>query len=178
MRFDNSYLDFDDNFKELTEAELQYFRDTVNEIQQILDVEIPIYNRNHEKDFVGKHKEALGIFYTNDKDYPQKDCFITIDNFFIHECYEEKYHGAYNLSFQTLEEVICHEIAHSEQLRHCKRHERITQELLGKVKSFQEGSLDMQIAAAKARGSKKSRKSTEISMESRENQRKEMNNRE
>jgi len=58
------------------------------------------------------------------------------------------------------------------------KHERITQELLGKVKSFQEGSLDMQIAAAKARGSKKSGKSAGISMKNRESQRKEMNIRE
>lgn len=149
--FDNFYLDLNDEVCELTEVELRYFRDTVNEIQHILDVEIPIYNRDHEKDFVGKNKEALGLFYTDDKEYPQKDCFITIDNFFIHECYEEKYHGAYNLSFQTLEEVICHEIAHSEQFRHCKRHERITQELLDKIKASRKQSLEGRISKAKER---------------------------
>lgn len=162
--FDNNYRDFRDRPATLTKEELCYFHDTVALIRVVLGVSIPIYNRDHERDMDGKHKNALGIFYTDDPKDPAADCFITIDNFFIHECYEEKFKGAWNLSFESLEGAICHEIAHMTQFRHCKRHKALTGELLRRVEDYQaqrnKPSLDAQIntAASRAAASSQSHK--------------------
>lgn len=166
VKIDYSYFDLDDKPCELTVDEVGFFDYTVSIVKKALSVDIPIYPCNHEREYKGnKSKNALGIFYTSDPDNPKKDCFITIDNFFIHECYEEMYHGAFNLNFQSLEEVICHEIAHSEKFRHCKTHERITNELLKRVQQYMKsqeisikvisGGLDEKIIAAKMSDRKK-----------------------
>lgn len=136
--FDNTYYDLNEKKTELTKDELEYFQGVVKEIKEVLKVDYPIVNRNHEVEMPKKSKEALGVFYTSDKKDPKRDCFITIDNFFIHECYEEKFHGSYNFTFQSLEEVICHEIAHSEQFQHCKKHSKIAKEMLEKVMTRRE----------------------------------------
>lgn len=145
MQFTDTYSDLYGNKTALTTEEKEYFLNTVNRIKSSLGVELEITNRDHETAFTGKSKEALGIFYTEDPNVPKEDCYITIDNFFIHECYMADTKGELNLSFQTLEEVICHELAHRDKFRHGKGHRKLTNELLSRV------SLDEKIASARSR---------------------------
>lgn len=138
----------------LTEAELAYFNQTVAQVRNALGVQIEISNRDHERELPAKHREALGLFYTSDPKNPAADSFITIDNYFIHECYEEKYADKLNLSGQSFTEVICHEIAHMSKFRHGKGHKELTQELMNRVEAFArkaENSLDNKIAGAATR---------------------------
>lgn len=132
-RFDNVYSDFYDRPVELTEAELNYFHSVAGKFNPIMEdylgVVLPIYNRNHDE-MQGKHKDALGIFYTDDKENLLADAFITIDNFFIHECYESVFNNFPNIAFSTLEETIAHEIAHGLVFRHGKKHRELTQMIL------------------------------------------------
>jgi hypothetical protein len=130
MTFSNIYTDLYDNKLELTQNELNYFYNTVNHIKEKLNIDIEIVNRNHET-LKGKEKEAYGICYKSLHD--NNDLFITIDNFFIHECYEEKFNNKYNLSFESLEHCICHEIAHIQEWRHGKKHTELTEILYNKV---------------------------------------------
>jgi hypothetical protein len=113
----------------------EYFDKTVEKvlISNGMNVnDIPIIIFDHEK-FNGKSKDALGTCHCINGD----DAFIiTIDEFFINECY--KYFildtfSTWELNAETLEYVICHELAHTTQWRHCKKHEKITQKLLSKV---------------------------------------------
>lgn len=137
MEFSNEYLDLWDRPTSLTAEEIAYFRETVECVKKALGVEVEIINRDHYREMDGKHREAHGIFYTNDTKAPAKDCLITIDNLFIHDCYREKFHGEFNLNFESLEHVICHEIAHMSQFRHCKKHSKLTEELYEKVQAYQ-----------------------------------------
>ena len=137
MEFSNEYLDLWDNPTSLTQEELDFFWAAVGDVKAALGVDVDITNRDHTREMDGQHKEALGIFYTSDPKNPAEDCFITIDNYFIHECYMERFHGELNLNFESLEHAICHEIAHMTQFRHCKRHTRITEELYEKVQDYQ-----------------------------------------
>ena len=132
MKFNNKYEDIYGNIVDLTVEELNWFYGIVLKFQILDEAKgIEITNRNHEE-LSGKSKEALGVFYTDDQKDKNADCFITIDNYFIHEQFEWVFNGKYNLSFETLESVISHEIAHRIQFRHCKRHTRLTAEILEK----------------------------------------------
>ncbi len=132
MRFNNRYEDIYGNMVDLTEEELNWFYGIVAKFQMLEEAKgIEIVNRNHEE-LSGKSREALGQFYTDDPKDEKADCFITIDNYFIHEQFEWVFNGKYNLAFETLENVIAHEIAHRFQFRHCKRHKRLTAEILAK----------------------------------------------
>lgn len=130
MALTNKYTDLYDNPVELTLEELTYFDSVVNHIKAVLHKDIKITNRDHST-LKGKDKEACALIYQSTQD--KSDVFITVDNYFIHECFMEKFHGAYNLSFISLEKAICHEIAHLSQWQHCKKHSRITEELYHQV---------------------------------------------
>lgn len=136
--FKNTYLDMYNKPTELSEAELDYFQSVVKRfsviMQDYLGVVLPIYNRDHDE-VGGKHKNALGIFYTNNKENPllsMSNTYITIDNYFIHECYEYIFNGIPYLSFSTstLEEIVSHEIAHGLVFRHGKKHNDLTARIL------------------------------------------------
>lgn len=132
MRFDNRYEDIYGNMVELTSEELKWFHEVVSKFQMLDEAKgIEITNRNHDE-FKDKSKEALGVFYTDNPKDSTIDCLITIDNYFIHEQYECVFNGGYDITFETLESVISHEIAHRFQFRHCKRHTRLTAEILNK----------------------------------------------
>jgi len=119
----NRYTDAYNNITELTEAELQLFNDTVNRIKIALHIECDISNYDHE--LIKGHTNALGICYTDNFE----QFSITIDNYYISECYK----GLDFISGQTLEEVICHEIAHMQQWRHGKKHTELMKEYLSKL---------------------------------------------
>lgn len=132
MKFNNKYEDIYGNMVDLTAEELKWFYGIVAKFQMLDEAKgIEIVNRNHEE-LGGKSKEALGEFYTDDPKDENADCFITIDNYFIHEQFEWVFNGKHNLTFDTLENVIAHEIAHRFQFRHCKRHARLTARILAK----------------------------------------------
>lgn len=134
---DITYFDLNDNTKVLTEEEIQWFYGICEQCKNATGIVVPIKTKNHEK-MKGKSKEAMGIFWTSDYENPlNKDAYITIDNAFIHECYEEAFCGKYNLFFDTLEHVIAHEFAHGFQWRHCKKHSALTKELYEKITRYQ-----------------------------------------
>lgn len=132
------YLDLLDNPTNLTEAETQWFSEICKDCIESTGINILIECADHYGEYKGKSKEALGIFHTNNIENPLNgDCKITIDNYFIHECYEEVFNNGYNLNFEDLEHVIAHEFAHAFQWRHCKRHTRLTEEIYQKIKEYQ-----------------------------------------
>lgn len=137
MNLNTEYLDLWDKPASLTEAEIKWFSGICNDCIEATGIKILIECADHEK-LKGKSKEALGIFYTNNIENPlDGDCKITIDIFFIHECYEEVFNNGLNLNFEDLEHVIAHEFAHAFQWRHCKRHTQLTEELYQKIKEYQ-----------------------------------------
>ena len=133
-----SYLDLNDNYMNLTEAELQWFFKICKDCTEATGIRVVIECADHYGGYKGKNKEALGTFHTNNIENPLcGDSKITIDNFFIHECYDEVFNNGYNLNFEDLEHVIAHELAHVFQWRHCKRHTQLTEELYQKIKEYQ-----------------------------------------
>ena len=125
-RIDLNYTEFDGTLTRLTGEELNYFYKIADEIREAVDRWIRIIPDNHDN-LEGPSKEALGCFYTSSKEEPfQDDCLITIDNWFIHECYLSEVKGVPSIEPQTLVSVIAHELAHSDKFRHCKYHARLT----------------------------------------------------
>lgn len=123
---DLSYTEFDGTLSRLTDSELNYFYKIADEIREAVDRWTRIIPDNHEK-LKGPSKEALGCFYTSSKEEPfTDDCFITIDTWFIHECYMFEMEGVPSIEPETLVSVIAHELAHSDKFRHCKYHTRLT----------------------------------------------------
>lgn len=112
----------------------EYFDSTVEKVLKSIGctMDISITMLDHDT-LDKKQREALGLCWkTNDYNYK-----ITIDEFFVSECYkyfiEDKFWSTWELVGETLEEVICHELAHISQWNHCKKHRAITQELLACV---------------------------------------------
>jgi len=114
-------------------TEQEYFNSTVKkvltQIECTLKINITILDHNTLK---GQHKNALGICWSDNNNY-----YITIDEFFVHECYTyfilDSICSTWELNGQTLEKVICHELAHIQQWNHCKKHDRIMCELYDMV---------------------------------------------
>jgi hypothetical protein len=117
---------------------LNYFNKKVFTIKKSINVSIPILPADHEH--IKGHKNALGICHgykspaKNDWE-PEK---ITIDEYFIEECYEAEINGKWylmKLTGQNLIEVICHEIAHIYEWRHGKKHSELTERLIRLVET-------------------------------------------
>lgn len=114
----------------LLDKENEYFQTMVNIITDCLNVEVPIISYDHDS-FRGKSKEALGCAWSYDKKIIN---LITIDEFFIKECYYDLLwnHGILGkgalpkIEPCSLEKVICHEIAHITYWRHGKKHSALT----------------------------------------------------
>lgn len=133
---DIMYTDLYGNQAYLTTKEINWFKNVCDNCRNATSINIPIEPHNHEK-YSGKQKEALAFIATdNTADPLSGDTMISVDTYFIHECYLEVFHGICNLSFTTLEEAISHEYAHCFQWRHCKRHTRITQMIYQKIKDY------------------------------------------
>ena len=138
--FENTYTDLYDNEKELTEEELKWFYSVVEVFNRYMKRQgflIQITNRNHEL-LKGKGKEAIGLHWTTDRQDLNAEQFITIDNCFIHDCYEEKVNGTWNLHFCSLEKAIAHEIAHRFYWRHGKKHTEATESILNEFLELNE----------------------------------------
>lgn len=116
-------------------TEQEYFNSTVERVltQIGCTMNISITMLDHDT-LKGKEKEALGLCWrSHDNNY-----HITIDEFFVHECYTyfelDSICSSWELNGgKTLEYVVCHELAHIQQWNHCKKHRDITSELLSSV---------------------------------------------
>ena len=113
----------------LTEDEVKFFNDTVARIKYSVNVNVPIEPMDHEQ-LTGTNKEALGICWALDdgtgKPAPYR---ITIDEFFIHECFVALDEPCMKIIPETLEQVIAHEIAHLRVWRHGKKHTELTERI-------------------------------------------------
>lgn len=124
------YTDYKNRPVALTDAEQAYFRQTVADVLRALEIEIPFYMCDHEKlpgagDALGMHWAAI----------EGDDEFITIDNFFIHEAYEVAFCGGFDMTGETLANVLCHELAHMKYSRHTKYHAALTARYIDIVNS-------------------------------------------
>ena len=118
-----------DTTSTLTEEEVKFFNDTVARIKYSVNVRVPIEPMNHEQ-LTGTNKEALGICWAEDDGTGKPVPFrITIDEFFIHECYVYENDPFAVLRPASLEQVIAHEIAHLHVWRHGKKHTALTEHI-------------------------------------------------
>ena len=130
-----TYTDAHDRLTRLTDKELDWFHGVVMACRAATGCNVEIIAYDHEM-YSGKHKEALGCCCTDNPDDPLSgDTYITIDCYFIDEKYKERFEGAYDFSFMSLEEVIAHELAHLYVWRHGKKHTKKTEELLCKIQA-------------------------------------------
>ena len=114
----------------------EYFDQTVQKVISSIGctLDVPITILDHET-LKGKEKRSIGLCWQENDKY-----YITIDEFFVKECY--LYFELNSLagltwelgSCDTLEKVICHELAHTQIWRHGKKHTELTNRLLSKVK--------------------------------------------
>lgn len=132
MKAITSYTDYRGRLVELTADELIWFTAIVDKAKKATGYKVPIIPYDHEL-YVGKSKEALGCCVTTD---PKNqlgegvDTYITIDCYFIDECWRHEFNGDFLIAGQTLQEVIAHEIAHLTVWRHGKKHNAMTERLL------------------------------------------------
>ena len=116
----------------LTEEELNWFYSQVEQAKRATGCAIDILPYDHDL-YEGKSKDALGCCVSDTPENPladEADSYITIDCYFIHECFRNEYFGDFLIAGQNLNEVIAHEIAHLYIWRHGKKHTAKTQEIL------------------------------------------------
>ena len=135
MKAVTTYSDYLDRPTELTEAELQWFYSIVERAKAITGYQVPIIPYDHDL-YRGKSKNALGCCVTTD---PQNqlgegvDTYITIDCYFIDECWRHEFQDDYMVSPDSLIEVIAHELAHLTVWRHGKKHTEMTNAILKQI---------------------------------------------
>ena len=122
---------------ELTDAELSWFYSWVEKAKQATGCPAEIIPYDHEL-YTGKNVDALGCCISTDPNNQLGDgvdTYITIDCYFIDECWRNEFNGDYLISGQTLPEVIAHEIAHLYIWRHGKKHTALTEKLLQQIQA-------------------------------------------
>lgn len=122
------YYDIRNNPAALTDAEQSYFWETVAKVLLTVGISIPVYMADHEQ-LPQSCADALGIHWKND----DGDEFISIDCYFIHDCYEVAFNGAHNVFDESLVSVLCHELAHVRYRRHSKYHTSLTAKYISQV---------------------------------------------
>lgn len=117
---------------------LDFFNATVSKVKRVVNITVPIIPFDHDE--IKGHKNALGIChgtrYADGSGWEAEK--ITIDEYFIEECYKAEVEGfpyMLDLIGDNLIGVICHEIAHTRILRHGKKHRELTQMLISIVES-------------------------------------------
>lgn len=136
-----------DTASTLTEEEIKFFNDTVAKVKYSVNVRVPIEPMNHEK-LTGTNKEALGICWAEDDGTGRPVPFrITIDEFFIHECFLALEKPYMKVEPETLEQVIAHEIAHLHVWRHGKKHTALTERICRLIEKGEPHGLDSSGAA-------------------------------
>lgn len=119
----------------LAMQELEFFSGVVARVRYSVNVHCPIEPMDHEQ-LNGKRKEALGCCWKRiDGESGGTSYLITIDEFFIHECFVSLEKPYLKIEPQTLEEVIAHEIAHLSFWRHGKKHDELTAHIISLIES-------------------------------------------
>ena len=137
MRAVTTYTDFKDRPAKLTADELKWFYEIVEKAQIATGYTVPIIPYDHEL-YRGKSKDALGTCVTTD---PKNqlgegvETYITIDCYFINECWRHEFRSDYLIAGETLQEVIAHEIAHLTVWRHGKKHSALTWKSLKQIRA-------------------------------------------
>ena len=132
-----TYLDYRDRPTQLTAEELTWFHSAVEKARRATGCTVEIIPYDHEL-YTGKHRDALGCCITED---PKNmlgegvETYITIDCYFIDECWRHKFRGDFLIAGDTLEEVLAHEIAHLTVWRHGKKHTALTEKLLAQIQA-------------------------------------------
>lgn len=133
-----TYTDYNDRPTELTAEELRWFSEIVARAQRATGYTVPIIPYDHELFRRRKDRDALGTCNTTDPENQLGEgveTWITIDCYFINECWRNKFKGDYLIAGETLEEVIAHEIAHLTVWRHGKKHTTLTARILEQIKA-------------------------------------------
>ena len=121
----------------LTETELSWFYSQVERAKRATGCSVDIIPYDHEL-YKDKSKDALGCCITTD---PQNqlgdgvDTYITIDNYFIDECWRHEFKNDFLISGETLLGALAHEIAHTYVWRHGKKHAALTEKLLQQIQA-------------------------------------------
>lgn len=132
-----TYSDYKNRPTRLTDAELDWFHGQVEKAKEATGYDVQIIAYDHEL-YEGIHKEALGCCVTTDPENQLGegvDTYITIDCFFIDECWRHEFKGDYFFSDSTLLETIAHELAHLKYWNHGKRHAAMTEKLLRQIEA-------------------------------------------
>lgn len=108
----------------LNANEQKYFDEVIEAITKDLNIRIPIISYDHDK-LTGKGKEALGCAWSENDGVSVYQ--ITIDEFLFKIITMIYYWNPTKrwipkLVKESLEEVVCHEIAHMMHWRHGKKH--------------------------------------------------------
>ena len=130
VRSITTYLDYKDRPTELTEEELTWFYAVVQTAQMATGCDVPIIPYDHDL-YRGRSKDALGSCCTCDPDHPlnaDAETYITIDCYFIDECFKHEFRGAFLIGGEDLIDVVAHELAHCFVWRHGKKHSAKTTE--------------------------------------------------
>lgn len=137
MKAITTYTDYKDRPAELTADELSWFAEIVAKARQATGCTVPIIPYDHDL-YRGKSREALGTCTTTDPENQLGEgveTWITIDCYFIDECWRHEFKGDFLIAGETLEEVIAHEIAHLTVWRHGKKHSAQTAKLLELIRA-------------------------------------------
>lgn len=130
-----TYSDYLDRPAKLTDVELDWFYSTVKRAQKATGYNVPIIPYDHDL-YSKKHRDALGVCCTTDPENPLRngaDTYITIDCYFIDECWREEFADGWKIESDTLVDVIAHELAHLTVWRHGVKHRKLTAELVKKI---------------------------------------------
>ena len=132
-----TYTDYKDRPVSLTSEEVEWFHCQVEKAKKATGYNVDIVAYDHEL-YEGTHKEALGCCCTTNPENQLGEgveTYITIDCFFIDECWRHEFKGEYFLSDASLLEVIAHELAHLKIWNHGKRHTKLTEKLLKQIEA-------------------------------------------
>lgn len=127
--FGIKYLDECNRPAVLTEAEQEFFLETVATVLRATGVSVAVVTADHEA-LPGDRANALGIHWAATDGSHE---FITLDCYFIHERYGVERCGQYAIEPQSLADVLCHELAHMRYQRHTKYHAALTAHYIGLV---------------------------------------------
>lgn len=113
----------------LTVQEMDYFNETLARVKYSVNFNVSIEVMDHEQ-LDRNYREALGICWAvSDESGKRVPTRITIDEYFVSECFAY-YKDPYSVFRRdSLEHVIAHEIAHLHHWRHGKKHTELTERI-------------------------------------------------
>ena len=132
-----TYTDYLDRPTKLTDEELGWFNEMVAKARRATGCTVDIIPYDHDL-YSGKSRDALGCCITTDPTNQLGEgveSYITIDCYFIDECWRHEFRGDYLITGDNMDEVLAHEIAHLTVWRHGKKHTALTEQLLEQIQA-------------------------------------------